>query len=365
MGRKSSDGSGMGADILHALGFNKTSNSDDSDTADNKSKAQSKLGKLRFPRNKKKSKKNNIELDSAKFSTEIDLKANKDNIEVEQGSEKPANSSLTDVQISFEGILTELEKSLENIKKNIDHAESCLENIFISVDKLEKFSELCKVENNDVILGLHKLVNVHKGAALLSTFSSDPTFKKNCNYNVSDESKSAEKRLERKRSGDTNVVESEHDSNVASVIETHNSNSSETKPAFVKSNSKTYSAKSSLSSNTPNNTEMITPSKSNNNFNPELPNSKSTMKSEPINKELEITKDITSSYSDKNISEKSPKEGKISKTEKFKEKLNLKMRKKKDSIHDSNDPDSADAENSSGIQTKMERFKKKFDRKSK
>ncbi|EAK89331.1 hypothetical protein [Cryptosporidium parvum Iowa II] len=364
MGRKSSDGSGMGADILHALGFNKTSNSDNSDTADNKSKGQTKLGRLKFPKNKKKSKKHNIEVDSAKFSTEIDLKAN-DNSEIEQASEKPTNSSLMDVQLSFEGVLTELEKSLENIKKNVDHAESCLENIYISVDKLEKFSELCKVENKDVILGLHKLVNVHKGAALLSTFSSDPTFKKNCDYNVSDESKSAEKRLESKRSGDTNVVESEHESNVATVIETHNSNNSETKPAFVKSNSKTYNVKNSLSNNVFNKTEMVTPSKSNNNFNSESPSAKSTMKSEPINKELEITKDVNASYSDKNNSEKSPKEGKISKTEKFKEKLNLKMRKKKDSTHESNDPDSADAENSTGIQTRMERFKKKFDRKSK
>ncbi|TRY50019.1 Uncharacterized protein CTYZ_00000118 [Cryptosporidium tyzzeri] len=364
MGRKSSDGSGMGADILHALGFNKTSNSDDSDTADNKSKGQTKLGRLKFPKNKKKSKKHNIEVDSAKFSTEIDLKANKDNGEIEQGSEKPTTSSLMDVQLSFEGVLTELEKSLENIKKNVDDAESCLENIYISVDKLEKFSELCKVENKDVILGLHKLVNVHKGAALLSTFSSDPTFKKNCDYNVSDELKSAEKRLESKRSSDTNVLESEHESNVATVIETHNSNNSETKPAFVKSNSKTYSVKNSLS-NVSNGTEMITPSKSNNNFNSELPSAKSAMKSEPINKELEITKDVNASCSDKNNSEKSPKEGKISKTEKFKEKLNLKMRKKKDSTHESNDPDSADAENSSGIQTRMERFKKKFDRKSK
>ncbi|KAH8584635.1 uncharacterized protein ELE39_000515 [Cryptosporidium sp. chipmunk genotype I] len=370
MGRKSSDGSGVGADLLHALGFNRFSNStDDSDLVENKGKNQSKLGRLRFSKNKKKSKKNSNEMDSDKISMEIGLKVTKDNQEIEQASEKTPTSSLVDVQISLEGILDDLEKSLTSIKKNVDFAETCLENIYISVDKLEKFSELCKVENEDVILGLHKLVNVHKGAALLSTFSSDPTFKKNCDYNVvSDDSRSAERRFENRRLVDANVKESETESNVANVIETHNSNRSETKQAFVKSKSKSYSTKNSLTNKVSNTTETSLLSKNNlASLNSDVPSSKSTLKSEnPINEELKIAKSNNTTSSDKtNNNEKSPKESKISKTEKFKEKLNLKMRKKKDSQHESNDPDSADAGTSSSHQTRMERFKRKFDRKSK
>lgn len=368
MGRKSSDGSGVGTELLHALGLNRfTNTTDDSEAGDNKLKGQSKFGKLKFTKSKKKSKNDYPEVDSDKISMEIDLKAGKDNMETEQANERSSVLSLVDVQNRLESILEEMEKSLSNVKKNMDVAETCLENVYISVDKLEKFTELCTVENKDVILGLHKLVSVHKGAALLSTFSSDPTFKKNCDYNVSDaDGKSVERRFENKRFTDTNIRESDSESNVANVIETHNSNNSETKPAFVKYQS--YDIKKCTMtkvSGVLDTDSVSTNSKKSVSLNSEALSSNNPLKSkDSFSDQFSYIKDSNSTFSDKASNhKKSPKENKVSKTEKFKEKLNLKMRKKKET-HDY-DGDSAEAEHSSGYQTKIEKFKKRFDRKSK
>ncbi|KAJ1612743.1 hypothetical protein OJ253_467 [Cryptosporidium canis] len=356
MGRKSSDGSGVGTELLHALGLNKFANTtDDSETGDSKSKGQSRFGKLRFSKNLKKSKKDDLETDSGKISMEIDLKAVNDNMETEQANEKTPVSSLVDVQNTFETILEELQRSIEDVKKNVDSAETCLESVYTSVDKLEKFAELCKVENKDVILGLHKLVNVHKGAALLSTFSSDPTFKKNCDYNVTyTDGKSAERRLESQRLANKDTE---------NILDAQNSDGSEANPAFVKS--KSYDIKKSSISKASRALNSESSDIKQNSMDSALLNSKSTLKSKnSMTDPSKSIKDgnITSSEKVSN-SEKSPKEAKISKTEKFKEKLNLRSRKKKDS--QDYDGDSAEAEHSSGHQTRMERFKRKFDRKSK
>lgn len=368
MGRKSSDGSGMGTELLHALGFNKFANTtDDSEGGNSKSKGQTKFGKLKFTKSRKKSNKEYFEVDSGKISMEIDLKATNDNVETEQASEMTPVLTLVDVKNSLESVLEEMDKSLSNLKKNMDTAETCLENVYISVDKLEKFTELCMVENKDVILGLHKLVNVHKGAALLSTFSSDPTFKKNCDYNVSDaDGKSVERRLENHRFANANVRESESESNVANAIETHKSNNSETKPAFVKS--KSQDLKKNSITKTSGTLEMDSASihsKQNGSLNSEALNSESALKSnKSVSDKFNYNKENNSVSSDKvNNQEKSPKEARVSRTEKFKEKLNLKMRKKKDPQE--YDADSAEAEHSSGYQARIERFKKRFDRKSK
>ncbi|KAJ1607800.1 hypothetical protein OIY81_2838 [Cryptosporidium canis] len=362
MGRKSSDGSGVGTELLHALGLNKFANTtDDSETGDSKSKGQSRFGKLRFSKNLKKSKKDDLETDSGKISMEIDLKAVKDNMEPEQANEKTPVSSLVDVQNTFETILEELQRSIEDVKKNVDSAETCLESVYTSVDKLEKFAELCKVENKDVILGLHKLVNVHKGAALLSTFSSDPTFKKNCDYNVTDtDGKSAERRQESQRLANKDT---ESESNTANALDAQNSDGSEAKPAFVKS--KSYDIKKSSISKASGVLNSESSGIKQNSMDSALLSSKSTLKSKnSMTDPSKSIKDenITSSEKVSN-SEKSPKEAKISKTEKFKEKLNLRIRRKKES--QDYDGDSAEAEHSSGHQTRMERFKRKFDRKSK
>lgn len=369
MGRKSSDGSGVGADLLHVLGLTKLTNStDDSEFGDNKGKNQSRFGRFRFSKSKKKTNKTSIGMGSGKISMDIDLRRTKDNREIEQANEKTSTSSLVDVQISLETVLEEMEKSLTNIKKNVDVAETCLEDVYISVDKLEKFSELCKVENEDVILGLHKLVNVYKGAALLSTFSTDPTFKKNYDYNITDtDGKSTGKRSEGHRSVETtSVKESECESVITNPAKTQDSNNSEVKPIILKS--KSYNSKSSLI--TKKTTVSDNTSMSRNTtltLNSEHQNSNKTTKTENITGEkLDSAKNNNIVSSNKtNNDEEGTKEKKISKTEKFKEKLNFKIKKKKKNLSDNNDIDSADAGNSSSCQSKIERFKKKFDKKSK
>ncbi|KAH8741125.1 hypothetical protein FG386_001252 [Cryptosporidium ryanae] len=317
MPRKGSDVSGMGTELLNILGLSKYKNNDDSDTADNKSSKSSKSTKShsKFKKLKKLSKESKKSKPAKEESTsnniEIEIGLNNDNFETVQASEKSAVSSLIDVHSNFERQLAEFDNSITSIKKNVDDTESQLEKLYISLDKLEKFVELCNVENADVIKGLHKLMDVHKGAALLSTFSEDPTFKKNYEYNVNDESNS--EIIERKLQN-IGIVKSMNIENCEIPNENENNgdnkNDDENKNIEHEKGDK-VSIKSSdniIINNLYNNSENS--------------HSKSS--------ELEQKTSSSPSNTTNNSPSNNNKEGKVSKTERFKEKLdNLRIRKGK------------------------------------
>ncbi|KAF7456555.1 hypothetical protein HWI79_2900 [Cryptosporidium felis] len=367
MGRKSSDGSGVGTDILHALGLNKHINTtDDSETGDQKSVNPSKFKKLtRFSKVKKKSGK--VDSSDENKNVDIDLNVDKDNAEIEQANEKTPVSNLLDVQTSFEMVLDEIEKSMVGIKKNVDLAEGCLENIFTAGEKLEKFTELCKVENRDIILGLHKLVDVYKGVALASASATAMEEAKKNGPEKGAERNTEEDPLNKQEGNKfvkADVKRPDANSNGMNEVEINKANP-ETNVAFVKSKSIVLN-KSNSSKVAPSNT--VTPELR------EKPSNVST-NSKQANNEMDSPKSTQSNKTPEKLSthqetessdQKSPKEAKISKTERLREKLdNFRIRKgKKEHQDDETNTDSAGQGNNSG-QTRMEKFRKKFERKAK
>ncbi|KAH7649340.1 hypothetical protein FG379_001886 [Cryptosporidium bovis] len=312
MPRKGSNVPGMGTELLNILGLGKyKNNGDDSDTGDNKSSKSSKSTKshAKFKKLKKLSKENKRskenKSDSIVNNIEIEIGLNNDNFETVQACEKSAVSSLMDVQSNFERQLEDFCISMKNIKENVDGTETQLEKLYISLDKLEKFVELCSVENADVIKGLHKLMDVYKGAALLSTFSEDPTFKKNYEYNVHEESNSEiiERKLQNMR-----IVKSMNNDNCEIPNEDNNKKDDENKNIENEKVDKvsSHSSDSIIINNLYNNNENSHNKSTEPNQKSSSPNNASSNNS-PINNN---------------------KDGKMSKTERFKEKLdNLRIRK--------------------------------------
>ncbi|KAL7068238.1 hypothetical protein ACR3K2_12890 [Cryptosporidium serpentis] len=94
---------------------------------------------------------------------------------------------LVNIEKNLESDLEIHREKVEILRKDISDVENSLEKIYTAIGKLEKFLDLCKIEDEHIIDGLHKLVDVFNQGYSLNEDECERLFVKDCDYDFEEE----------------------------------------------------------------------------------------------------------------------------------------------------------------------------------